>query len=139
MKKLLTRLLLLFTALSILLLSGYTQSYADRYGETSASSSINIKDQVYADFGGLKISQSFTFKAISSTSGKEKVHFKIDPAEVEEDELNSYSKYLTGSRYFTFINNIEAPGDYFRHLLGNRYSTLFPTHEKHIVLQVFRI
>lgn len=138
MKKLLTR-LLLFTSLSILLLSGYTQSYADRDGETVGQSSINIKDQTYADFGGLTIHQSLTFKSVTSTSGKEKEHFKIDPAEVEEDEFNTFVKYLTGIGYFTLFESVKPSDDFQQNLYWNKYSRIFLIFEKLIILQVFRI
>ncbi|MFZ1806057.1 MAG: hypothetical protein WAU36_02490 [Cyclobacteriaceae bacterium] len=139
MKKLLTRLLLHITVLSILLLSGYSQSYTNGFDQAIAHSTINIKDQTYTVFGDLKISQRLTFKSINSTSGKEKEHFKIDPAEIEEDELNSFSKYLTGSRHFTPIENNHPFGDLLKNASGNKYSTLFPSSEKYIAFQVFRI
>lgn len=139
MKKLITRLLFLFASLSTLILSVSEQSYADKCQEVLDHPSINIKDQSFADFGQLKLSQTQLFKSIRSTSDKDQKHHKIDPAEVEEDELNTFSKYLTGNRYFTTLINTHASGDLLNSLTGNKYSTLFYCCDKYLAFQVFRI
>ena len=141
MKKLLTRLLLLITALSILLLSGYSEPYANQ--EVAAQSS-PVQEQLLTGTNAVSISQSAAVKTVASTSGKESGHFKIDPAEVEEDELNTFSKFLPGSSFFTPVLNLVASGIFLqnstrKYLLASKYTPLISHYDKYLVLQVFRI
>jgi hypothetical protein len=140
MKKLFTRLLLLITALSILLLSGYSEPYANQ--EVAAQSS-TFQEQL-TGAGAVSISQSAVVKTVASTAGKESGHFKIDPAEVEEDELDTFSKFLPGSSFFTPVLNLVASGIFLqnstrKYLLAGKYTPLISSYDKYLVFQVFRI
>lgn len=140
-----SRLLLFLIALSILLLNGYGNPLFQRNHNSKGFAIAKIKHEpTSADLEKVKVGQSQTFTTFTSAVDKEKRAFKLDPAELEEEELNSFKKYLARFTYISSIFSVHLQGCYSQHTTHNstclraQLSDL-TTDNKHPLLQVFRI